>query len=421
MSLPMRLRAAVLAAVSFLAAAPARSQVADPPIAGESFTGEGVTESVDAIMAREAALPREPFRVRETKPEPPPLLKDRQHPLAPAVPSWPAGSIPLLAASPLGEERAPQTVGVSFLGMNIFHTVGYVPPDSMGDVGPSQLLVASNGRIRVFAKSGALGPLDTTTDNFFGSVGGGINGTSDPHVRYDRLSQRWFVSIITVDNCPNDVLLAVSSGAVITSQTNFTFFRFSGEPAAFTDYDTLGVDRFALYIGANIFNCGSFSFKNTSVWVVNKASLLAGTLSVTAFRGLMNTANPRFGIYTPQGVHNDDPQATQGYFVGVDGVNFGELILHRVNNPGGAPTLSPRISVFVPATSLPIVQSQPFGPFLDALEDRLFAAQVHTNALTGARSLWTAHNIQVNSSGVADAGGGRNGSRWYEIGNLSGT
>ena len=41
--------------------------------------------------------------------------------------------------------------------------------------------------------------------------------------------------------------------------------------------------------------------------------------------------------------------------------------------------------------------------------------------LTGARTLWTAHNIEVNSGGVGQSGGGRNGSRWYEIGGLTGT
>src|SRR5439155_9760747 len=32
-----------------------------------------------------------------------------------------------------------------------------------------------------------------------------------------------------------------------------------------------------------------------------------------------------------------------------------------------------------------------------------------------------AHNLEVDATGVAVAGGGRNGSRWYEIGNLTTT
>ena len=38
---------------------------------------------------------------------------------------------------------------------------------------------------------------------------------------------------------------------------------------------------------------------------------------------------------------------------------------------------------------------------LDALDIRMFAAMIKKNKLTGVSSLWTAHNIGVNSSGVA--------------------
>jgi hypothetical protein len=36
-------------------------------------------------------------------------------------------------------------------------------------------------------------------------------------------------------------------------------------------------------------------------------------------------------------------------------------------------------------------------------------------------SLWTAHNIRVDSNGVGGSGGDRNGSRWYQIDNLTST
>ena len=56
---------------------------------------------------------------------------------------------------------------------------------------------------------------------------------------------------------------------------------------------------------------------------------------------------------------------------------------------------------------------------LDPVSDRLFAAAMHKNKLTGSNTLSTAHNLEVDATGVAVAGGGRNGSRWYEIGNLT--
>ena len=56
------------------------------------------------------------------------------------------------------------------------------------------------------------GILDATLNNFFGSVGGNTNGTTDPRVRYDRVSGRWFVTAIDTPTVDNNILIAVSSG-----------------------------------------------------------------------------------------------------------------------------------------------------------------------------------------------------------------
>ena len=396
---------------------------------GVPWTGEpGITETVAEIMEREQRAPKvAAFPPRETKPEVEfrKLLPPRLRPGAPAVPRWPMLEGALAAPGPYN----PQTVGTSFLAAQLSES-GFIPPDSMGDVGPTQILVAINGRIKVFDKNGVLGGLNATTDVFFNSVRNGA-GTSDPHIRYDRLSQRWFVTIInTPVPGPNRVLIAVSSGPTILSSSSFTFFQFQqdtvGTPGpdlnGFADYDTLGVDKFALYIGVNMFNQALTAFVGTTGFVVNKANLLSATLTVTAFRQMAGNTCPGAGPYTPQGVHNDDPSATQGYFVGVDICLFSTLQVRRVSDPGGVPTLSGNLAVNVPTTSFPIPQVQPGGPpALDALDDRLYAAAIRRNKITGASTLWTAHNVEVNTSGAGQAGGGRNGSRWYEVGSLTGT
>ncbi|HLQ22230.1 MAG TPA: Calx-beta domain-containing protein, partial [Gemmatimonadales bacterium] len=58
---------------------------------------------------------------------------------------------------------------------------------------------------------------------------------------------------------------------------------------------------------------------------------------------------------------------------------------------------------------------------LDSLDDRLFGAMIHKEKIMGTSTLWTAHNIAVTAGGVGDSSGDRNGSRWYEIGSLTGT
>jgi hypothetical protein len=169
---------------------------------------------------------------------------------------------------------APQTVGVSFLGADKTESP-FRPPDTMGAVGPSQVLVFVNGRIKVFSKTGTLGALNSSTDTFFNAVRNG-SSVSDPRVRYDRLSGRWFLSIITVST-PNKVCLAVSNGSTITSATSFTFFQFQHDMVGltpnidtgqFADYDSLGVDQNALYVGINVFNAAGTAFLGSTGFVV---------------------------------------------------------------------------------------------------------------------------------------------------------
>src|SRR6185369_13971616 len=97
---------------------------------------------------------------------------------------------------------------------------------TMGAVGPKQFIVAVNGLMRSFNKATGVadGALNTSTDNFFASVRSA--STSDPRIRFDRLTQRWYVIMIDV-GVPNRILIAVSSGPIISAQSSFTFFQFT--------------------------------------------------------------------------------------------------------------------------------------------------------------------------------------------------
>lgn len=407
----------------------ARTTLELPEIQGETWAGApGVTETVDEIMTREARAPKVPAGTLIERPEP--RYPDRRglpdSPAAPSVSQWP----PRAGVGTNLVPYSPQSVGpANFLAIDSTMSP-YIPPDSMGAVGPTQILAVANGRIRVFSKTGVPGALDTSTDVFFASVRSA--GTSDPHIRYDRLTQRWFVVMIDVAVSSNRVLFAMSSGPTITGTSSFSFYQFrmdavgatpNSDTGGFADYPTLGVDRNALYVGVSIFNSAGTAFIGTTVYVINKASLLTGTLTLTAFRqiGAVNGIGP--GIFTAQGVDNDDPASTEGYFVGVDSAAFSTLDIRRVINPGGIPSLSANMALTVPTTTFPLGVPHPggIGNMLDAIDDRLFAAAIHRNKIAGTSSLWTAHNIQVNSSGVSSDTGGRDGSRWYEIGNMTST
>lgn len=392
------------------------------------WVGErGITETVNEIMARERATPI--FK------NPPPLYIKGEHgfnrwwarpnPDSPKVAQWPPATNGLSASKPRqtggGGPYTPQPIGTNFLGAGLNES-GFIPPDSNGAVGPTQILIALNGRIKVFDRNGTVGPLNLSIDTFFNSVRNG-SGVSDPQVRYDRHTGRFFIVMINTVSSNNRIVLAVSSGPVITGTSSFTFFQFqqnlpapAGNTGQFADYCSLGIDANALYVGCNMFN-GAF---NTTGWVIRKTSVLgAGPIVVTAFRNLLVGGS---GPFAPRGVDNDDPSSTDGFFIGVDNATFGRLMIRRISNPGGSPSISGNLAVTVPSTGFPISQvalgsTRP----LDAIDDRLYAATLHKNQLTGVRTLWTAHAFQVNSAGVASGAGGRNGSRWYELGSLAGT
>src|SRR2546427_1299059 len=116
----------------------------------------------------------------------------------------PAGNA-VVAAADL-PPSAPQTVSTNFDTVTGPTETSAFPPDTMGAAGPTQFFLFVNGRLRTFNKT--TGVADTVVnadpDVFFASVMTPVsppvvlNFTSDPQVRYDRLSGRWFLSIIDV-------------------------------------------------------------------------------------------------------------------------------------------------------------------------------------------------------------------------------
>ncbi len=324
---------------------------------------------------------------------------------------------------------------VNFLGatLNGTHPINTFPPDTMGAVGPTQYVVMANGRIVSFNKltGTADSVLDTTSNSFFQMDRTGCN-TTTPRIRYDRLSGRWFMIMVT-DCIPNRILIAVSNGGIIASPADFDFFHIDVATQApiitdpnplfdpstcMADFPTLGVDAHALYIGTNNI-CGG-SYHSSDGYVIKKSSLIAATpsLNVTVFRAL-ETWDPS-GV--PQGVDNDDPAAAEGYFVRTSAVAFAQLFLRRVTyDLSGIPSISGDISISgVGNTSYPIPVPHQGGTTgdLDALDDRLTSSQIRNG------SLWTSHNIGVDSSGAVPTDPlniDRNGIRWYEITDLAGS
>lgn len=314
----------------------------------------------------------------------------------------------------------------------------YTPPDNCGDVGTTQIIATANCRMKVFNKPTVIGPASTTPtgtstttlaevvnvdlNTFFSNSALGINSISDPHVRYDRLSGRWFIVAVEVNHTSgsNYCCVAVSDGNPITPTSIFKIFYFSvagtgGASNDFFDYPTLGVDKNSLYIGGNMFANGS-SFSGSNIWVINKTNLIAGTLTVTSFpHGITNT-----DMYTPQGVHNDDPGAASGYFIGASQTFYSKLVIRRVSYSGSTPSLSGDLNLTTLQMSTPLSVPTLGGTSIDGGDRRTYAAMIKKNKITGAANLWVAQGTKLNSSGIGGTGD-RDGALWLEIGSLATT
>src|SRR5579862_2662743 len=405
---PCRVCISQIFALSILASLLCIAQVAAAPDPGEiaGIQGHGTRvaqETVAEIMARAAARQALATLSGGVDEEEGREVADRallpQAPDSPAAAAYPEEPADRIARQPTSSPDA-LLVGTSFLAAQTSEASN--PPDTMGDVGPTQILICINGRIKVFDKLGNLGALNTDTNSFFGSVLPAGQNTVDPRVRYDRLAGRWFVTMMTRSVAPNDVLVAVSSSSTISSTTSFWFFHFeqdapapAGDTGRYADYATLGIDNQALYVGVNYktsSTTGSGAYLGDSTaYVLNKSDLLSSLPSprITAFRDIA-TASVE-GPQIPQGVDNDDPAATQGYFIGIDNQHAGQLVVRRVSNPGsGTPTLSLNLVVTTPTTSPPIdVPALGSSCPLWALDSRLISARMHRG------SLWTVHQIQI--------------------------
>lgn len=341
----------------------------------------------------------------------------------------------------------------NFLSTDFYENLIGWPPDPNGAVGGTQVIIATNLGIKVFDKptvtdlpvvtptgySRRIAPstLFITLDQFFSPVLPEESYTTDPHIRYDRLTKRWFVSCIEVNPYQekNLIFLAVSDGDRVTSESSFTFYSFNSSLfpydknapyAPFLDYPTLGVDKHSVLIGGNQFGYDSLLFAGYVIdkdKLINKAKLVVYPFELGNIRF---TDGSGHGVVVPQGVYNDDPDAKKSFFAGIsynlDGIVIANIEYDKKNKP----KIAPESKVQVDPWNFPRDNTSPggFTP-IDQLDTRLFAASIYKNKLTGTSSLWTAHAVGVNKSGKYINGDdstyvreARTGSRWYKIGNI---
>jgi hypothetical protein len=175
-------------------------------------------------------------------------------------------------------------VGLGFAGLALSDTPGYVPPDTQVAAGLNSgalnLVEMVNGTMRI---SDGLGNPINTIDfcsfffcDFFTAV------ISDPIVRYDPGSQRWFASVVTIEYVIQGIFftpegqwrLAVSSSA--DPNGAWTVYAATMTNGTFPDFPKLGISSDKVAQTGDAFTISTNRFKGTEFAVLNKQDLLNG-------------------------------------------------------------------------------------------------------------------------------------------------
>ncbi|MFO0972544.1 MAG: putative Ig domain-containing protein [Phycisphaerae bacterium] len=358
------------------------------------FVGHGVVgyveETIDAVLERERLNPP----ARGGSP-----LEPRHRPTYPAEKAAAAaGPYELPTPGDPGENR-PGPVLVSFSNPG---SCGCEPPDPILTVGPNHILAGINDDIRAFNKSTTATVWSATWESFFSSVNpaGAGSFASDPRVFFDPGSQRYFATILMVNNAQTKSwwMLAVSTSDQIgngtTAWRKWALDPTVASPGAFADYPGFGFNADAVFISSNMFT----AVERVDVAVIPKAQLLVATPTPT-FTQLRNitTSTGAFAL-TIQPAHTFG--AGDEFMASTTTGSGSQVFFYRVNTPLATPTLTKATQSVTSYSTPPNAAQRGSAVTIDTIDSRMM------NVVWRNNRLWCTHPTGQSSLAAA---------RWYEF------
>jgi uncharacterized repeat protein (TIGR01451 family) len=341
--------------------------------------------------------------------------------------------------APLGPGLS--TIGLDFEMSRLFSDTNFIPPDTMGNVGPDHIVELINGRYEVYDKKTGLMLESFNLDGFWTLVVGldipqgnicqdddtcarsgedcsvdpcANNLTFDPRIVYDWQTQRWFaLSIDSALGQDNDFYLGRSESSDPTG--SWAGVKFDSDTVGLTefhDYETFSVDADAVTSCTQDFSSGSGGGGVESCYTIPKADVLLPVPSVanmTRFESNPPDLPPVSGSIQP--ALSFEPAAD-----GVTpllGVNGGLLVRGDILGAGAAgATLAPTGGIAGdPGHAKPPAARQPAADPGATIEN--VAPRIVANVVEIGDSLWAVHAVAGSVSNSAI--------RWYEIGESTDT
>ncbi|MBI3779547.1 MAG: hypothetical protein HY278_00545 [candidate division NC10 bacterium] len=326
------------------------------------------------------------------------------------------GSMSQLApesALPLAPAAGP-TIDTSFIGLSKSESGDFIPPDTQVAAGPNHLFEVVNTEGRILNKDGTAlttppfdGPFSFNT--FFGLSDSVF--LSDPKIRFDPMSEHWFVLAITLGSSSGAWQLAVSKDSDPTH--DFFLYSFTTDNIG-PDFPAIGFNDDKVVLTANAFDCNpdclsSSHFLGAMFLVLKKDDLLAGSTAKFQF------FPPDRSLNTIQPAHSLSSTTT----LYMAAVKFNKAKKVRIWSVTGVPDGSGGGVTFT-TIDLPIIKlSSPPNAVQMGTSVRV---ETNDNSLLDAvfrdDSLWVAANVACRPSGDKKT---RACLRFVEVTNLTGT
>ncbi len=157
---------------------------------------------------------------------------------------------------------------------------GWIPPDTMGAVGPNHCVEMINGSFAIYDKTTGTKITSMSLNDFWSEVG--YSGyTFDPRIVYDKYAGRWYAVSADNPSHANNILFAYTDSSDPTGTWHKIKIDSDPTDTRWADFPTLGFDQDGVYIAANMFAISGGSTL-VSVWAIPKVSNVPDTTKVNA-------------------------------------------------------------------------------------------------------------------------------------------
>ena len=153
----------------------------------------------------------------------------------------------------------------------------FVPPDTVGDVGPNHYVQMVNSTYQIWNKQGTSLAGPTNINALWSGYAPGTpcreTNDGDPIVLYDQAANRWMLAQFSVNGASYQMCIAYSTSANPTG----TYWTYAIPMTAFPDYEKFGIWPDGLYMT-------TYENANLGVFAFDRAAMLSGG-SVTFLKG----------------------------------------------------------------------------------------------------------------------------------------